>query len=158
MKKRNLLILFLLMLMVFSACNNNKKEDLEIDLPELLETMEEASKWEGMMNIGKKHLTNLYAIDEDEVTAFIGVMKTDGISADEIIIIEAKDAKSAEDLEKKLQTRLDAKATEAKDYLPEEYKVIEEAEILRKDKFLTLIVATNAEELADIFKEAVKFE
>lgn len=158
MKKRNLLILFLLMLLVFSACNNNKKEDLEIDLPELLETMEEASKWEGMMNIGKKHLTNLYAIDEDEVTAFIGVMKTDGISADEIIIIEAKDAKSAEDLEKKLQTRLDAKATEAKDYLPEEYKVIEEAEILRKDKFLTLIVATNAEELADIFKEAVKFE
>ena len=158
MKKRNLLILFLLMLMVFSACNNNKKEDLEIDMPELLETMEEASKWEGMMIIGKKHLTNLYAIDEDEVTAFIGVMKTDGISADEIIIIEAKDAKSAEDLEKKLRTRLDAKATEAKDYLPEEYKVIEEAEILRKDKFLTLIVATNAEELADIFKEAVKFE
>lgn len=156
MKKSKIVLLLVLCLMFLAACSPTAKKSLSLDIQGLLDQMEEQSDWEGMMKIGNKHLSNLYAIEVDDLQSFSGLMKTDGITADEIIVIEAKDQKDAEGLQKKLQARLKAKAAEAKDYLPEQYKVIEEAVILVKEKYLALIVAPNVAELEKLWNEATK--
>jgi hypothetical protein len=157
-KKTPRLLIFLLLPLLLTACGPTTpaKKALKVDVEDLLGQMAENVKWEDMMSMNSKHLKNLYGIEEADVTSFAGAMKTDGITADEVLILEAKDTETAEALVKKLQARLKAKSNEAKDYLPAQYRVIEEAEIVQKERYAILLVSPDVEELLEFWVEAVK--
>ena len=160
LKKTVRLFALLLLPLLLTACGPTApaKQALEVDVESLLETMAEQTEWKDMMSMNVKHLKNLYGIEEADLTSFAGAMKTDGITADEVLILEAKDTKTAEALVKKLQARLKAKSNEAKDYLPAQYKVIEEAEILQKERYAALLVSPDVEALLELWVESVKTE
>lgn len=160
LKKTVRLFALLLLPLLLTACGPTApaKQALEVDVESLLETMAEQTEWEDMMSMNVKHLKNLYGIEEADLTSFAGAMKTDGITADEVLILEAKDTETAEALVKKLQARLKAKSNEAKDYLPAQYKVIEEAEILQKERYAALLVSPDVEALLELWVESVKTE
>ena len=160
LKKTVRLFALLLLPLLLTACGPTApaKQALEVDVESLLETMAEQTEWEDMMEMNVKHLKNLYGIEEADLTSFAGAMKTDGITADEVLILEAKDTETAEALVKKLQARLKAKSNEAKDYLPAQYKVIEEAEILQKERYAALLVSPDVEALLELWVESVKTE
>ena len=160
LKKTVRLFALLLLPLLLTACGPTApaKQALEVDVEALLETMAEQTEWEDMMEMNIKHLKNLYGIEEADLTSFAGAMKTDGITADEVLILEAKDTETAEALVKKLQARLKAKSNEAKDYLPAQYKVIEEAEILQKERYAALLVSPDVEALLELWVESVKTE
>lgn len=160
LKKTVRLFALLLLPLLLTACGPTApaKQALEVDVESLLETMAEQTEWEDMMEMNIKHLKNLYGIEEADLTSFAGAMKTDGITADEVLILEAKDTETAEALVKKLQARLKAKSNEAKDYLPAQYKVIEEAEILQKERYAALLVSPDVEALLELWVESVKTE
>lgn len=160
LKKTLRLLILILLPVLLTACGPTTpaKKALEVDVEALLEQMADATKWEDMMSMNNKHLKNLYGIEEADVTNFAGAMKTDGITADEVLILEAKDTETAEALVKKLQARLKAKSNEAKDYLPAQYKVIEEAEILQKERYAVLLVSPKVEALLELWDDAVKTE
>ncbi len=160
LKKTVRLFALLLLPLLLTACGPTApaKQALEVDVEALLELMSEETEWEDMMSMNIKHLKNLYGIEETDLTSFAGAMKTDGITADEVLILEAKDTETAEALVKKLQARLKAKSNEAKDYLPAQYKVIEEAEILQKERYAALLVSPDVEALLELWVESVKTE
>ena len=160
LKKTVRLFALLLLPLLLTACGPTApaKQVLEVDVESLLETMAEQTEWKDMMSMNVKHLKNLYGIEEADLTSFAGAMKTDGITADEVLILEAKDTETAEALVKKLQARLKAKSNEAKDYLPAQYKVIEEAEILQKERYAALLVSPDVEALLELWVESVKTE
>ena len=160
LKKTVRLFALLLLPLLLTACGPTApaKQALEVDVEALLELMSEETEWEDMMSMNVKHLKNLYGIEEADLTSFAGAMKTDGITADEVLILEAKDTETAEALVKKLQARLKAKSNEAKDYLPAQYKVIEEAEILQKERYAALLVSPDVEALLELWVESVKTE
>jgi len=159
-KKTLRVLIFLLLPILLTACGPTTpaKKALEIDVEELLEQMADETKWDDMMSMNNKHLKNLYGIEEADVASFAGAMKTDGITADEVLILEAKDTETAEALVKKLQARLKAKSNEAKDYLPAQYRVIEEAEIVQKERYAVILVSPDVEALLELWAEAVKTE
>lgn len=158
LKKTIRLLVFLLLPLLLTACGTPTpaKKALEVDVKALLQQMADKTKWEDMMTMNNKHLKNLYGIEDADITSFAGVMKTDGITADEVLILEAKDTTTADALVKKLQARLKAKSNEAKDYLPAQYKVIEEAEILQKERYAVLLVSPGVEALQKLWEEATK--
>lgn len=160
LKKTVRLLIFLLLPLLLTACGPTtpSKQALEVDVEALLELMSEETEWEDMMSMNIKHLKNLYGIEEIDVTSFAGAMKTDGITADEVLILEAKDTETAEALVKKLQARLKAKSNEAKDYLPTQYRIIEEAEIIQKERYAALLVSPDVDALLELWDEAVKTE
>ncbi|HZW49495.1 MAG TPA: DUF4358 domain-containing protein [Bacillota bacterium] len=154
MKKFFYAILLLCLLFGLTACGGEKT--LEVNVEQLLSDMAAKVQWKDMMTMSSKHLKNLYGIAEGDVVKFSGVMKNDGITADEILLIEAENETKADALKEKLQARLKNKANEAKDYLPEQYAVIDKAEIMQEGKYLALLVSPDVTALSELWKEAMK--
>lgn len=159
MKKR-FIYLALAVMLLLAACapTTPTKKALDVDVIALLKNMADATKWQDMMSMSNKHLKNLYGIEAEEVTEFAGAMKTDGITADEVLLLEAKDEETAAALVKKVQARLKAKSNEAKDYLPAQYKVIEEAKIVQQERYVALVVSPDVKVLTELWDKAVKGE
>ena len=154
MKKLVYAILLFCLVFGLAACGGAKA--LDVDVEQLLSDMATKVGWKDMMTMSSKHLKNLYGIAEADVVKFSGVMKTDGITADEVLLIEAENETKADALKEKLQARLKNKANEAKDYLPEQYAVIEKAEIKQKGQYLALLVSPDVDALSKLWEAAMK--
>lgn len=154
MKKLVYAILLFCLVFGLAACGGTKA--LDVDVEQLLSDMATKVGWKDMMTMSSKHLKNLYGIAETDVVKFSGVMKTDGITADEVLLIEAENETKADALKEKLQARLKNKANEAKDYLPEQYAVIEKAEIKQKGQYLALLVSPDVDALSKLWEAAMK--
>ncbi len=154
MKKLIYALLLLCLVFGLAACGGQKT--LDVDVEQLLDDMAAKVQWKEMMTMSSKHLKNLYGIAEADVVKFSGVMKNDGITADEILLLEAEDEAKADALKEKLQARLKNKANEAKDYLPAQYAVIEKAEIKQQGKYLALLVSPNVTALSELWQQAMK--
>jgi len=154
MKKLVYAILLFCLVFGLAACGGAKA--LDVDVEQLLSDMATKVGWKDMMTMSSKHLKNLYGIAEADVVKFSGVMKNDGITADEILLIEAENETKADALKEKLQARLKNKANEAKDYLPEQYAVIEKAEIKQKGQYLALLVSPDVDALSKLWEAAMK--
>lgn len=154
MKKLVYAILLVCLVFGLAACGGAKA--LDVDVEQLLSDMATKVGWKDMMTMSSKHLKNLYGIAETDVVKFSGVMKNDGITADEILLIEAENETKANALKEKLQARLKNKANEAKDYLSEQYAVIEKAEIKQKGQYLALLVSPDVDALSKLWEAAMK--
>lgn len=154
MKKLVYAILLFCLVFGLAACGGAKA--LDVDVEQLLSDMATKVGWKDMMTMSSKHLKNLYGIAEADVVKFSGVMKNDGITADEILLIKAENETKADALKEKLQARLKNKANEAKDYLPEQYAVIEKAEIKQKGQYLALLVSPDVDALSKLWEAAMK--
>ena len=154
MKKLVYAILLVCLVFGLAACGGAKA--LDVDVEQLLSDMAAKVGWKDMMTMSSKHLKNLYGIAETDVVKFSGVMKNDGITADEILLIEAENETKADALKEKLQARLKNKANEAKDYLAEQYAVIEKAEIKQKGQYLALLVSPDVDALSKLWEAAMK--
>lgn len=154
MKKLIYTILLFCLVFGLAACGGAKA--LDVDVEQLLSDMAAKVGWKDMMTMSSKHLKNLYGIAEADVVKFSGVMKNDGITADEILLIKAENETKADALKEKLQARLKNKANEAKDYLPEQYAVIEKAEIKQKGQYLALLVSPDVDALSKLWEAAMK--
>lgn len=154
MKKLVYAVLLFCLVFGLAACGGAKA--LDVDVEQLLSDMATKVGWKDMMTMSSKHLKNLYGIAEADVVKFSGVMKNDGITADEILLIEAENETKADALKEKLQARLKNKANEAKDYLPEQYAVIEKAEIKQKGQYLALLVSPDVDALSKLWEAAMK--
>lgn len=154
MKKLVYAILLVCLVFGLAACGGAKA--LDVDVEQLLSDMATKVGWKDMMTMSSKHLKNLYGIAEADVVKFSGVMKNDGITADEILLIKAENETKADALKEKLQARLKNKANEAKDYLPEQYAVIEKAEIKQKGLYLALLVSPDVDALSKLWEAAMK--
>ena len=80
----------------------------------------------------------------------------DGLRADEIWLIEAADASALEELKSLAEGRLERKGEESITYSPEQYKVVEAAQVITAGNYLAVIVSPDAQALADIFNQAAE--
>lgn len=105
---------------------------------------------------GELGLTEGIILDQDKFDYFYGINKDsvleyyvvvgDNINADELAVIQAKEG-SAEEVKKGVEARLNAQKESFKDYLPEEYKVLESAIITQKGDYIFYCAGEEAEKV-----------
>ena len=78
----------------------------------------------------------------------------EGMEADEIWLIEAKDDTALEKLQQRAQTRIEAKLGEAAYYVPDQYAVIEKAELVVIGRYIALLVSPDVDTLKATFEAA----
>ena len=79
----------------------------------------------------------------------------DGLRADEVWLIEAKDADSLKQLEALAQSRLERKGEESITYSPEQYEVVQKAEVITAGNYLVVIVSPDVQDLLAVVNEAI---
>lgn len=154
-KMRGLLLaMSVLLLLGITACGGVKTT--EVDVAQVMEEMREAHPIQGSLQLTDTDMLNFYGIDTDTLESYSAEMAADGITANEVVLVKAKDEESAKTVETKLQNRLDARRNEFKNYLPDQYAVVEKSEVKRDGVYVRLIMSPYQDELAELYDSRLK--
>lgn len=154
MKKIVLLILSLSILLGLCACGGKKesKGPENLDLPAVYTKMSETVTIPKMLQLNESKMLNFCGIKSEDVKQALVYICADSLKTDEIWLIEAKDEATAKEIEKLAENRLQKKGEESITYSPEQYAVVEKAELIRTGRFVTLLVSPDSAKLAEVFK------
>lgn len=109
-----------------------------------------------MFPMDETTMLNFLGIKTEDCTQVIAAISADGLAADEVWLIEAKDQEALERLKALAETRLAAKKDETIEYLPDEYVIVEKGVILTEGLYLAFLVSPDVDTLKASFEEATK--
>ena len=154
MKKAISLILVFSMMLLLAACGGKTEEAVTIDVNALYESY-------------SQYMPEMFYPDEDTMLNFLGISTEDcvqykvavcaeGMRADEVWLIEAKDAAALENLRQLAETRIQAKLDETVSYVPDQYVIVEKAQLLVQGNYLALLISPDVDALKAGFEAAFR--
>lgn len=152
MKKMMILFLAAAMLLSMTACGNTEPEAKSVDLQQLYSEYE--ATLPAMMILDETMMMNFLGIPADKCSQVVASICADGLRADEVWLVEAKDQAALEELTKLANTRLTAKLEETESYNPEQYAVCEKAVILNSGLYLAFFVSPDVDSMKATFEAA----
>jgi len=145
-------ILLAALLVSLAACGGEKAKSVDLNAvyEEFQGTLPE------MMVLDETLMMNLLGIPAEDCAQVVTAVCANGLDADEVWLIEAKDAQALDRLKALAEGRLEAKAAETENYLPDQYLVVKEGQILTQGNYLALLVSPQVDTLKTAFENAVK--
>lgn len=104
-----------------------------------------------MLPLDMYDLVDLYFFDSADMKQAAAAVHTSGLNCDMIILIEAVDSGAAANVKATLDGIYNAKLNETKNYLPEQYAILQQCSVTVNGNYVALIVAPNAAELVEIY-------
>lgn len=152
MKKALSLLLALSLVLSMTACGDKAEETVSMDVNALYESY-------------SQYMPDMFYPDDDTMLNFLGISAEDcaqykvaicaeGMRTDEVWLIEAKDEASLETLRKLAQTRIESKLDETVTYAPDQYVIVEKAELLVNGLYLALLISPDVDTLKAVFEAA----
>lgn len=153
MKKFTAAILLLSLILSLAACGG-KAEAPKVDLQSVYDGY--TGLMPDMMVLDETNMLNMLGIQAADCEQAIVAICSYGLQADEVWLIRAKDADALKRIQTLAETRLHAKADETESYLPEQYLIVKEGQIITKDLYLALLVSPEVSTMKAQFEDAVK--
>lgn len=151
------IILYGLILFVLTSCSSNKSTDNKSpSISDIDEKIKETVNVSNMDIGDSKKLEKLYDVDVEDLEDFILYTPSTNIEANEIAILKVKDSNKIDDIKDKLMKRAEKQGDIFKDYLPDEYFLIEKYVLKAKDNYILFIISEDVETIEDIFDEFFK--
>lgn len=97
-----------------------------------------------------------YGITEDMAKSFVAQINAGGVDQDEIVMVEATSADNAKAVADKLQARLDSKAKQCKDYLPEQYEFVSKSKVNTNGNYVSMFVSKDQDKMTEIYNSFFK--
>ena len=152
MKKVLTLILALSLVLSLAACGGKAEEAVSIDVNAVYESYSQYMP--DMFYPDTDTLMNFLGISVEDCTQYKIAICADGLRADEVWLIEAKDEASLETLRQLAQSRIEAKLEETVTYAPDQYVVVEKAVLLVNGRYLALLISPDVDALKAGFEAA----
>lgn len=153
MKKTVSILLAALLLLSLTACGT-QKETASIDLDALYESYE--PQLPEMFYPDEATLLNFLGIRTEDCARYRVAICAEGMRADEVWLIEAKDQAALERLEQLAKTRITAKLDETETYVPDQYLVVQKAEVMTRGLYLALLISPEVDTLKAGFEAAFR--
>lgn len=154
MKKVIALVLAVMMLCLTGCGGKDAGADVQMDVQAVYDSM--VPVLPEMLPMDEMMMLNFCGIEAEMCKQAVVSVCFDGLRADEIWLIEAKDEASLKQLEALAQSRLERKGEESITYSPEQYKVVQAAEVITAGNYLAVIVSPDVQDLVEIFNQAAK--
>ena len=100
----------------------------------------------GLVEFPADELEMIADITQDDFTECVYLVSEDGLSAREAIVLRAKDDAKARRIAENLEGYLTRRQNETRDYLPDDYALLVNAKVERKQNTVALIVGEQAAE------------
>ena len=152
MKKYIAMLLAIVMLCMTGCGGKDAGSDVSMDVQSVYDSM--VSVLPEMLPMDETMMLNFCGIEADMCAQAVVSVCFDGLRADEVWLIEAKDAASLKTLQELAQSRLDRKGEESITYSPEQYEVVQKAQVITAGNYLAVLVSPDVQKLADIFNQA----
>lgn len=150
-----LLITFIILNTV--GCGSTQKAVVKSPtVKEIFEKVKQAVDLSEMRDGDEAKLKKLYGISKDDVEEFVLLTAPSNIKADELLIIKVKDTNNINGIKEKISSRIEKQTSSFKDYLPDEYYIIQKNIVKTKDNYVIFAVSKNADKIANAFEESFK--
>lgn len=139
---------------MLSGCGAEKKEEKNVDLAAVYATMQQTLP--EMMTLDAENMLNLLGIQAEDCTQAIAAVCAVGLQADEVWLLQAKDAQALERLKTLASSRMAAKLDETESYLPDQYVIVKQGVTLTDGNYLAFLISPDVETLQTVFQDAMK--
>ena len=126
--------------------------DVTVNLKDLYD--ECATKMPEMIALDSEMMLNFCGINEADCKEVYVSICADSLRADEIWLIEAKDADALNRISQLASARLTAKEDESITYSPEQYAIVQKAEIITFGNYFALVVSPDVSTIKNIIVNA----
>ncbi len=154
MKKIISLILALTLVLSLAACGGSSKaeEPVSVDVAALYDSY-------------SQYMPDMFYPDDETLMNFLGINAADcaqykiaicaeGMRCDEVWLVEAKDQAALENLRQLAETRILSKKDETVTYAPDQYVIVEKAQIVENGLYLALLISPDVDALKAGFEAA----
>ncbi|MGG2480874.1 MULTISPECIES: DUF4358 domain-containing protein [Brevibacillus] len=143
-------------LSALTGCSGQNTEESQLAAAEIGDRIKQAVHLDDMKAGDAKKLQKLYKLGEEEVEDFILYTAPTNVRADEVAVLIAKDDSQAESIKAKIAERIEEQGKKFKDYVPDEYFLLEKHVLKTKGRYILLAVSKEAEKIESAFDEALK--
>lgn len=150
--KRFFVLLLAVLMVALAGCGGQQSDVAQMDMQAVYDSF--VPSLPDMLLMDEEMMLNFCGIDASVCKQAVVAVCSDGLRADEIWLIEAKDAKTLKELESLAQSRLDRKGEESITYSPEQYEIVQAAQVITAGNYLAVIVTPEAAALAELFQAA----
>lgn len=153
MTKKQFVSIALLICVLLSACGSSKAP-ITVDLNNLYGSLSETENIKEMISVSPDKAYILFGINPDDCLQEITAVCSESLLADEIWLVEAKDEAAAERIKELADVRISQKADELRDYLPDQYKVVENAKLICHGNYVFLIIHPDPDALVTLINNS----
>ena len=104
-----------------------------------------------MTEVKEDKLKKLFDIDPNDIDEYGIYISSSNIEASEVGIIKVKDASAANGIKDKIEKRIQQQSSSFKDYLPDEYELLQNHVLKVKDKYIFYVVSKDADKIENTF-------
>lgn len=157
MKKLIAMALAVVMTLGVTACSGgkDKTEFADFSVQTVMGDMLGQVTIDDSLTLSETDMLDFFGIKAENMAEFAAVTCGNGISAQEIVLVKAVDEVNAETVMEKLNNRLNSRAAESENYLPDEYAIIKECEVQCHGTYVAMIIHPEHEKLEDIYMDYV---
>ena len=149
-------ILCSLIIFTLTSCSSGKSTDKNVSIKDIDEKIKESVDISNM-NLGdSEKLQKLYDINSEDLEDFMLYTPSTNIEANEIAIMKVKDSSKIDDIKGKISARIDSQSVNFKDYLPDEYYLIDKHVLKVRDNYILFAISEDAGKIEKIFDESFK--
>jgi len=154
MKKLLALLSCVVLLLTFAACRKEEQpKNTDLNMEAVYSKLCKAAALPPMLDLDKDLMLDYCGIKADTVKQAMVLICEDSLRTDEIWLIEANDEDTAKQIKELADKRLKAKAAESETYSPQQYAVVQKAELIQTGSYVALFVSPDSAALAQAFRQ-----
>ncbi|WP_125154322.1 DUF4358 domain-containing protein [Clostridium rectalis] len=150
----SLLVLF--SLGIFIGCSSKKSLPKKPSLKDITSKIIENSNMSNLKEADKSKIKKFYDIDSESLEEFSVYLPSSNILANELAVLKVKELSNVDKIKGKLEKRLEKQSTSFKDYLPDEYYLIQKHVLKTKDNYILFVISKDVEKIEEIFDKSFK--
>lgn len=156
-KKSIIPLLLVFLISIITGCGSSQKNaSKNPSVGDIEAKIKQVSDLSNMKKGDSSKLKKLYDINSDEIDSFILYTAPSNLKAEELAVIKVKDAKDIDNVKSKISKRVDKQTTSFKDYLPDEYYLIQKNIVKVNGNYICFIISKDAEKISSAFDESFK--
>ena len=134
----------------------NEEKEVIIDINKLAEDIKNQNMFDDTLEKIEKYvaITN-YSFENETIQDIVSYVST-GATAEEILVIEAKDKNSIKAIEEKITERIKERKEAFASYLPNEVCKLENPVLIIKDKYIILCICNNSQNMSEYIEKYLK--
>lgn len=123
---------------------------------EIVETIQQDVDLSNLKQGDGEKLQKYYDIKPEDVEEFAIYTPSTNIKADEMVIIKAKDEKDVDAIKEKLEKRAEEQGKSFKDYLPEQYALIQNKLLKSNKNYVIFVISKDKDKIEEDFDNSLK--
>lgn len=140
------------MIITLCSCNVSlgNQEDMSL-VEKIVAEIQKECELPEMVEVSEDQLAQYYNIDKNDVANFSAYVSDDSMTKDEIILIEALTESEACTIRDRLTTHRENLLAESEEYLPDEYEMIKNCEVVKDGIYIRLFISNDANKMEEIY-------